>query len=221
MVVVLLCITAVTSAAVGMVYRVTEEPIAVAKTQKKSAALAQVLPEFDNDPAGEMEVFAADNGEVYIYTGRKGGEVVGYAVESFTSGFGGVIKMMVGFEPDGRIRNIQILEQTETPGLGAKIADEGNPVAASFLDKNPADLTMAVRKDGGDIDAITASTISSRAYVKGVGLAYEAFLQASGAGSGGWDSSSGATSASADAGTDRVEPGEDVNVPITDNEDNK
>lgn len=216
----LLCITAISSAAVGMVYRVTKEPIAVAKTQKKSEALAQVLPSFDNDPAAEVQTFQAENGEVYIYTGRKGGEVVGYAVESFTSGFGGVIRMMIGFEPDGRIRNIQILEQTETPGLGAKIADAENPVAASFLGRNPADLKMSVKKDGGDIDAITASTISSRAYVRGVSLAYDAYLQASGKQETDWDSSSGATSTSHDDETHRVEPGQDDIVPIKDNEDN-
>lgn len=199
MVVVLLCITAVSSAAVGMIYRVTEEPIAVARTQKKSAALSQVLPPFDNSPADEMQAISTEGGEVYVYTGREGGEVVGYAVESFASGYGGLIKMMVGFEPDGRIRNIRVLEQAETPGLGAKISDEDNPVLGSLLDRNPSQLKMSVRKDGGDIDAITASTVSSRAYVRGVNRAYTAFLQASGADASGWDSASGATSGSVDA----------------------
>lgn len=193
MVVVLLCITAAASSAVGLVYRVTGEPIAVAKLQKKAAALSQVLPEFDNTPADEMQTIATDDGGIYVYTARKGGEAVGYAVESFTSGFSGPIKIMVGFLPDGTIRNIQVLEQTETPGLGAKLAEEGNPVQAGFLGRNPSDLNMSVRKDGGDIDAITASTISSRAYVLAVSRAYTAFLEASGADSSGWDASSGAT----------------------------
>lgn len=172
MVVVLLGITAVTSSAVGLVYRVTEAPIAQAKLHKKADALAQVLPPFDNTPADEMQAVAAGNDSVYVYTARMGQTVAGYAVESFASGFGGPIRIMVGFGPDGRIRNIQVLEQTETPGLGAKLAEEGNPVQASLLGKSPAEVKMSVRKDGGDIDAITASTISSRAYIQAVSLAY-------------------------------------------------
>ena len=171
MVVVLLGITAVTSSAVGLVYRVTEAPIAQAKLHKKADALAQVLPPFDNTPADEMQAVAAGNDSVYVYTARMGQTVAGYAVESFASGFGGPIRIMVGFGPDGRIRNIQVLEQTETPGLGAKLAEEGNPVQASLLGKSPAEVKMSVRKDGGDIDAITASTISSRAYIQAVSLA--------------------------------------------------
>ena len=194
MVVVLLGITAVTSSAVGLVYRVTEAPIAQAKLHKKADALAQVLPPFDNTPADEMQAVAAGNDSVYVYTARMGQTVAGYAVESFASGFGGPIRIMVGFGPDGRIRNIQVLEQTETPGLGAKLAEEGNPVQASLLGKSPAEVKMSVRKDGGDIDAITASTISSRAYIQAVSLAYTAFLEVSGADASGWDASSGATS---------------------------
>lgn len=195
MVAVLLGITAVTSSAVGLVYRVTEAPIARAKLQKKADALSQVLPDFDNTPADEMQPVATDGGEIYVYTARMGGEAVGYAVESFAAGFSGTIRIMVGFEADGSIRNIQVLEQTETPGLGAKLAEEGNPVQASFIGRIPAEMKMSVRKDGGDVDAITASTISSRAYVQAVSRAYTAFLEASGADASGWDASSGATSA--------------------------
>ena len=201
MVVVLLGITAVTSSAVGLVYRVTEAPIAQAKLHKKADALAQVLPPFDNTPADEMQAVAAGNDSVYVYTARMGQTVAGYAVESFASGFGGPIRIMVGFGPDGRIRNIQVLEQTETPGLGAKLAEEGNPVQASLLGKSPAEVKMSVRKDGGDIDAITASTISSRAYIQAVSLAYTAFLEVSGADASGWDSASGATGRNEEADT--------------------
>lgn len=82
MVVVLLGITAVTSSAVGLVYRVTEAPIAQAKLHKKADALAQVLPPFDNTPADEMQAVAAGNDSVYVYTARMGQTVAGYAVES-------------------------------------------------------------------------------------------------------------------------------------------
>ena len=133
MVVVLLGITAVTSSAVGVVYRLTEAPIARAKQLKKTDALAQVLPAFDNAPADEMALVATENGEFPVYPARMGEATVGYAVESVAAGFGGPIRIMVGFEPDGNIRNIRVLEQTETPGLGAKLAEEGNPVQASQI----------------------------------------------------------------------------------------
>lgn len=193
MVTVLLCITAVTSAAVGAVYRVTAEPIAIAKGQKKAAALSQVLPPFDNAPAEQVEAVTVDGAEALVYTATMAGEPVGYAVESAATGFAGDIRLMVGFDTQGAIRNIQVLEQAETPGLGAKIAEEGNPVVVSFVGKSPADLKMSVRKDGGDIDAITASTISSRAYVQAVSRAYAAYLQVSGGDATQWDTSSGAT----------------------------
>ncbi len=194
MVAVLAAITTVTAAAVGAVYNVTADPIARAKGQKKVSALAEVLPGFDNTPSEEVDTVAVGGGELLVYTARMGGQEVGYAVESFTnSGFSGLIRIMVGFEPDGTIRNISVLEQNETPGLGAKIAVDGNPVKVSFVGYNPADLKMAVRKDGGDIDAITASTISSRAYVQAVERAYAAFRQVR-FGDDAADSVSGATS---------------------------
>lgn len=193
MVAVLLGVTAVASAAVGGVYSVTEEPIALAKVQKKVAALSQVLPQFDNEPAKTVDTVSVSGGEAYVYTARKGDAIVGYAVESSANGFAGPVKIMTGFEPDGRIRNIQVLEQGETPGLGAKLAEENNPVKASIVGRKPAEMKMSVRKDGGDVDAITASTISSRAYVNAVSKAYTAFLNVSGADAAGWDTSSGAS----------------------------
>lgn len=199
MVVVLAAITTVTAAAVGAVYNVTADPIKRAKEQKKVSALAEVLPKFDNTPSEEVDTVAMDGGEVLVYTARMDGQEVGYAVESFTnSGFSGLIRIMVGFEPDGTVRNISVLEQNETPGLGAKIAVDGNPVKVSFVGHNPANLKMSVRKDGGDIDAITASTISSRAYVQAVERAYAAFRQVR-FGDDAVDSASGATALQNDA----------------------
>ena len=73
-----------------------------------------------------------------------------------------------------------MLEQKETPGLGTKMADAVNPLLLSFKDKKASELNMTVRKDGGDIDALTAATISSRAYAEAVAVAYEAFKVAAG-----------------------------------------
>ena len=100
---------------------------------------------------------------------------------------------MVGFDNNGTILNINVLEQKETPGLGTKMADEGNSLLASFKDKSAADIKMTVKKDGGDIDALTAATISSRAYAEAVAVAYEAFKVASGKQATAGDVATGAT----------------------------
>ena len=178
MVVVLATITLVASAAVGGVYTITKEPIAQAKAAAVESALKQVLPAFDATTSQTIEVNAV---AVVAHTATVEGTAVGYAVESLSkNGFGGAVRLMVGFDTDGKIININVLEQKETPGLGTKMADENNPLLLSFKDKKASELNMTVRKDGGDIDALTAATISSRAYAEAVAVAYEAFKVAAG-----------------------------------------
>ena len=92
-------------------------------------------------------------------------------------GCNGVVRLMVGFTPDGTIYNVNVLEQAETPGLGTKMADEGNPLLGSVKGQNPAekklvDGRLAVTKDGGDVDVLTAATISSRASVDAINRAW-------------------------------------------------
>jgi electron transport complex protein RnfG len=77
---------------------------------------------------------------------------------------------MAGFKPDGTIINISVLQQKETPGLGTKISDPG--FKDQFMEKNPADFQLKVIKDGGQVDAITAATISSRAFCDAIERAY-------------------------------------------------
>ena len=96
------------------------------------------------------------------------------------NGFSGMIRMMVGFAPDGEVVNIDVLEQNETPGLGTKMADEDNPLLGSIRGKRLetmrlVDGRLAVVKDGGDVDALTAATISSRAYCDAVNRAWMAY----------------------------------------------
>lgn len=172
MVLVLFVIAFVCSAAVAYVSKITEDPIAIAKQQKAMEALTQVLPEFDT---------IADTIEVKnctLYPVLKGTESVGYAVSTTSpNGFNGEVKLMVGFLEDGTIYNVAVLEQAETPGLGAKMAEEGNPLVGSFKGKRAGEMNMSVKKDGGEVDAITAATISSRAYSEAVQFAYAAFLK--------------------------------------------
>lgn len=179
MVLTLFLITLIASAAVAVVYRLTEEPIAQAKAEKDSEAIRAVVPEFDNDIASTAQSVEIDGGTAILYTAEKAGQPVGYAVQTFTnSGYGGLITLMVGFYPDGTIHKIEVLSHAETPGLGAKITEPDNVLAVSFVGKNPAELKMSVKKDGGDIDAITASTITSRAYTEAVQRAYTVFQRA-------------------------------------------
>lgn len=191
MVLVLFTITLLSSAAVGGVYMITQEPIAQAKQAAVTEALKQVLPDFEATTEQTIEVSALP---IVVHTATTGEQTVGYAVESISkNGFGGVVRLMVGFDPNGKILNINVLEQKETPGLGTKMADQGNVLLLSFQGKNAAELKMTVRKDGGDIDALTAATISSRAYTEAVAVAYEAFKVASGAQTEAGDVASGAT----------------------------
>ena len=178
MVAVLFTITLIASAGVGAVNMITAEPIAQAKALATKEAIAKVVPQAESNEVSEQTI---DDMLIKVYTAKTGDEVVGYAVESMTkNGFGGVIRMMVGFLPDGAINNVSVLEQAETPGLGTKMCDEGNKLLSSIQAKNANDIKFTVKKDGGELDALTAATISSRAYYDAVARAHQAFLVASG-----------------------------------------
>lgn len=171
MVAVLGCITLIASASVAGVYLITKEPIEQAKNQAVQDALSQVLPPFDQTTTHTEE---KNGGILTIHTATLNGQVVGNAVETFSkNGFGGMVKLLVGFDTELNIVNINVLDMAETPGLGTKMLDEENALLKSFVGKNPSKMTLKVKKDGGDIDALTAATISSRAYTEAVALAYE------------------------------------------------
>ncbi|MGM0666600.1 MAG: RnfABCDGE type electron transport complex subunit G [Bacteroidota bacterium] len=172
----LLLITLIASASLGGIYQITKEPIAAAKLEKKNNAIMQVIPEFDNIPTSEVYKEPVNGDTLYFYPGRKGGELVGTAVETFTRlGFSGEIKVMVGFLPDGTINDVAVLEHEETPGLGDKMERKKSDWSLQFQGKNPDDFRLMVKKDGGDVDAITASTISSRAFCEALTRAYEKY----------------------------------------------
>ncbi len=176
MVFTLLIVTLVASAALGFVYELTKEPIKSAKNAKKDLAIQRVMPEYTNNPSNDVKAVAVDNDTVYIYYAVNNKDTVGIAVETFTNeAFGGNMKLMVGFVPDGTIREIAVIEHKETPGLGDKILQAKSDWSVQFEGKNPDDFQISVKKDGGDVDAITASTITSRAYCDAVKRAYEVF----------------------------------------------
>jgi len=162
----------VASACLGFVYEKTKVPIEMSILNKKLDAIKLVTPGFTNDPNAEMfRLPTGDGDSLDIYPAKKDSVVIGYAVNTYTKdGFSGNISLMAGFKPDGTIINITVLEQKETPGLGTKMTEP--KFKDQFNDKNPAEFSLKVKKDGGPVDAITAATISSRAFCDAVERAY-------------------------------------------------
>jgi electron transport complex protein RnfG len=166
----LVLISITMSAALGFVYLKTKEPIAMASRQKEIQAITMVVPEFDSDPLTNM----SENNGMIVYQVSKGNNPAGFAIKSFTEkGFSGHIEIMAGFLPDGTINNVVVLNHKETPGLGTKMAEP--EFSDQFDGKHPSDFNLKVKKDGGDVDAITAATISSRAYCDALQRAFDTF----------------------------------------------
>lgn len=192
----LICL--VSAGLLAFVYKITKEPIAQAEQAKQKDAIEKVVAGFNNNPADEKtEVTISDGSKFAVFPAKKDGEIIGVAIEANTTkGFSGEIKVMVGFDINGKILNYSVLQHAETPGLGSKMDEWFRPAAkkekslvekifgfevksvdrqSSIIDLNPATDKLAVAKDGGKIDAITAATISSKAFLDAVERAYEAF----------------------------------------------
>lgn len=176
MVLVLFIVTLVASATLGYVYELTKEPIATAKMAKKLKAIKQVVDPFDNNPSEDMYTAEMpDGGKLEFYPAKKGDKLVGTAIKTYTNkGFSGLVWLMVGLKPDGSIQKIAVLEHKETPGLGSKM---DGPFKDQFQNQNPSSYKLSVTKDGGSVDAITAATISSRAFCDAVQRAYSAYMK--------------------------------------------
>jgi Na+-translocating ferredoxin:NAD+ oxidoreductase subunit G len=164
------------------VVNLTKDAIEKAEKEKMESALKLVLPAFDNDIGStRKEVKVNEKDKLVLYYAKKGEENVGVAVETFTNkGFAGNFRIMVGFRPDGTIINTAVLEHHETPGLGDKMDVKKSKFPIQFKDKSPADFTLKVKKDGGSVDAITAATISSRAFCDAVQRAYDELVKQGG-----------------------------------------
>ena len=177
MLITLSVIALIAAALLGGAYELTKEPIRLAELQKKNEAIMAVVPEFNNTPSEEFVKVGADGDSLVLYTAKMDGELVGTAVETFTNkGFSGLFKLMVGFAPDGSIVDVAVISHAETPGLGDKMDAGKSDFHVQFMGKNPENFKLMVTKDKGDVDAITASTISSRAYCDAVQRAYDALL---------------------------------------------
>lgn len=181
MVLVLTGVTVASVALLAYVNELTKAPIAEANAKTLNEALKQVLPAFDNNPVAEADtIFGEKEGKKFVdfivYPAKKGEENIGTAVESKSLGFGGELKVLVGFDAQGKIFNYSLLAHAETPGLGSKAADwfkKGQK--GDIVGMNPGEKPLTVSKDGGQVDAITASTITSRAFLNAVNAAYQAY----------------------------------------------
>lgn len=161
----------------GWVNAATAEPIAQANAKALSDAIAVVIQGFDNNPAEEAETVKVEGTTYKIYPATQGGKPIGAAVEASANGFGGTLTVLVGFDTEGNIIDYSLLSHAETPGLGSKASDWFKKGAkGDITGKNPGTQSLTVSKDGGEIDAITASTITSRAFLQAVNNAWSAYM---------------------------------------------
>ena len=168
----LTAIALVAAFALAAVNAVTEEPIAQAQEAKVQAAIKAVLPPFET-----LETKDIDGTACNIALDAEG-NMVGAAIETGNdNGFGGHLQVMVGFDNQGQVYGYSILESHETPGLGAKAGEwfqkDGK---GSVIGRNP-ETPLTVKKDGGDVDAISGSTITSRAFLTAINDAYSIFTK--------------------------------------------
>ena len=178
LVVVLTAIALVAGLALTGVYALTKDPIETAQAAKKQEALNKVLPGFKGE-IRDITVQDNDGEDILVHLAvNPDGSLFGAGVETYTKkAFAGRFDLMVGFDMTGTILNTEVIKAGETPGLGDKINKDKSDFALQFSNRNPQDFKLIVKKDGGDVDAITAATISSRAYCDAVQRAYDIFMK--------------------------------------------
>ena len=188
MVCVLTCISVVCGSLLAYIYGLTEAPIQAANDKALADGITAVMGGGTvkvEDPNG-TEIVRNVDGKDLTFTVYKTDK--GTAVKSTDpNAFGGNLTILVGFDEKCNILGYTVLENNETPGLGAKCPDwfqKGNP--GNIIGMNPGKNNMTVSKDGGEVDAITASTITSRAFLRAVQQAYATLAESA-------DSTTGAT----------------------------
>ena len=147
-------ITIVAAVLLSWVNGVTEAPIKEAEFKSQTAAMEKVMPQHSNNPFDDKFTSSAD-------------------------GFAGKIAVVYGFEADGTVKDYSVLQHSETPGLGSKMQEwfRDPQGKRSIIGRNPGTERLTVSKDGGDVDAITAATISSRAFLKTLDSAFKAYME--------------------------------------------
>lgn len=181
MVLSLVCVALITGSILAYVNKVTEAPIK-AQAEKALADGIKTVMQCNDLKVQKTDTVKQDvNGKELTYviynTEDNNGKYLGAAVESVSSGFGGDIKILVGFNEKGDILGYTLLSHAETPGLGAK-ADKWFQTdgKGNIINRNPGEKELVVNKDGGDVESITASTITTRAFLNAVNQAYKAYM---------------------------------------------
>lgn len=183
MVVVLVSVAVITGGLLAWVNNVTEEPIRIQDELALSNGIKEVMGVENLKVTSTEDVFNTVNGKEQHFVVHKTedaeGNFIGAAVESMSMGFSGELKVLVGFDAEGKILGYTVLQHSETPGLGAKAdkwfqKDGKGCIVGRKMD---ASKPIVVNKDGGDIDAITASTITTRAFLAAVNQAFAAYAK--------------------------------------------
>ena len=173
---VLTLISVIAAGALAYVNQITAGPIEENKARTLAEGINSVLGVKDAHVQDTKTVQDANGNDVILYATNQG-----MAVQAIDpNGFGGNLKVLVGFSEEGAIKGYTVLEHAETPGLGAKASfwfQKGEK--GDIIGKNPGEKELTVSKDGGDVDAITASTITSRAFLRAVNVAFHAYAGAS------------------------------------------
>lgn len=173
-------ITITAALLLALVHDMTAEAVAKAENQKQVDAIKAVAPEFTNDPIADRWEFTPDgmSASFTVFPAYDGASFSGAAVEGYSlNGFSGRVSVMYGFDAEGNVTGYEVLQHSETPGLGAKMQEWFRMEAGhrSVVGRNPGSDAMYVAKDGGAIDGITAATISSRAFLETLRSCYSAF----------------------------------------------
>ena len=147
-------ISLVIAVLLSVVNTATKDVIAARQEQEVQTALAKVIPD---------AVFTKVEADIEIYEAKQGEETVGYCVKTLPQGYGGEITLIVGVGTDGTVKGVSITAMDETPGLGALAKEE--EFLNKFIGKSG---TLAVTKDGGEIEALSGATVTSRAVTEGV-----------------------------------------------------
>ena len=183
MVIVLVSVAVITGGLLAWVNNVTEGPIKIQDQLALDNGIKSVMCVDELKVTESKEVVKNFGGKDYTFVVHKvnnaNGEFIGAAVESTTLGFGGDLKVLVGFDAEGKILGYTLLQHAETPGLGAKAdkwfqKDGKGNIIGRVMD---ASKPLVVKNDGGDVDAITASTITTRAFLAAVNQAFAAYAE--------------------------------------------
>lgn len=174
---IMLAVAFVSATVLTLVHSVTEKPIAEAKNRLIAESVASVISsEFDNNPFEEKTIIRRGKEKYILYPARKDGYITSIVMQSYSNkGFGGKLEVIVGFRPDGIVSGYNVFKHQETPGLGSKVNDES--FKKNILGQVPQSESFKVRQDGGEIDAITGATITSRALIDAIQRAYQGYVK--------------------------------------------